>query len=149
MNNINEQETQRFWRDESITDTNEECGENISIEKEFGSWCEKSMSNDLMNMTDIISIILELYQNAESAKASNITFKLNNGKLLITDNGNGMDSKKVKDYLSAKKDIYNRRNINIQAETMNIHSFGGEGGKKALGSLYKNKCFCSKILSNV
>ena len=140
MNNINEQETQEFWGDESITDTNEEYGENISIEKEFGSWCEKSMSNDLMNMTDIISIILELYQNAESAKASNITFKLNNGKLLITDNGNGMDSKKVKDYLSAKKDIYNRRNINIQAETMNIHSFGGEGGKKALGSLYKNKC---------
>ena len=140
MNNINEQETQECWGDESITDTNEECGENISIEKEFGSWCEKSMSNDLMNMTDIISIILELYQNAESAKASNITFKLINGKLLITDNGNGMDTKKVKDYLSAKKDIYNRRNINIQAETINIHSFGGEGGKKALGSLYKNKC---------
>ena len=82
--------------------------ENVSIEKEYGSWCEKSMSNDLMNMTDINSIILELYQNSESAKAKNIKFNLINGKLLITDNGNGMDCNKVKDYLSAKKDIYNR-----------------------------------------
>ena len=114
--------------------------ENVSIEKEYGSWCEKSMSNDLMNMTDINSIILELYQNSESAKAKNIKFNLINGKLLITDNGNGMDCNKVKDYLSAKKDIYNRRDINKKAETINIHSFGGEGGKKALSSLYKNKC---------
>lgn len=124
----------------TYTRNNEELEENVSIEPTYGNWCEKSMSNDLTNMTDINSILLELYQNSESAEASTISFDLCNRQLLIIDNGNGMDYNNIKDYLSAKKDIYNRRDIGIEANTIHKHSFGGEGGKKAVSSLYKDTC---------
>jgi len=118
-----------------------EYEKDVPINKAYGTWCEKSMSHDLTSMTDPISIILELYQNAESANATKILFKLIDNKLLVIDDGIGMNKEQINDnYLSLKKDIYNRRNIEKNSSEIHTHSFGGEGGKKAVSSLYKNKC---------